>query len=78
MIFALWVFGMLVSMEHVSLSQETLVKAVALTSKVNFSFLKIITLKPKGGGNFLFIVQELNLSPIKASPLSISLRFNKW
>lgn len=34
LIFALWGFGMLVSMEHMYLSQETLVKAVALTSKV--------------------------------------------
>lgn len=34
LIFALWGFGVLASMGHVYLSQETLVKAVALTSKV--------------------------------------------
>lgn len=34
LIFVLWSFGVLVSMEYAYLSQETLVKAVALTSKV--------------------------------------------
>lgn len=45
---------------YVYLSQETLVKAIALTFKLKeeiLHFLKImVTLKPKGGENFLFTV----------------------
>lgn len=60
MIFASPCLGVSVFMEHAYLSHDTLVKAIALTSKVREErvhiFEIVVTLKLKGRENFLFIV----------------------
>lgn len=64
-------FGVLVFMEHVYL-QDTLVKAVALTSKVKKGrfhiFESMITLKSKGEEIFFLLVKNFIFLPLEAFP----------